>query len=471
MYKYLLVFVCSLVALSVRAEEQQISTEKQTDLSVAIYNENLALVNDVRTIELKKGLNEIAFLGVSALIKPETALIKGNGFFVKEQNFNFDLLSYSSMLEKSVGQKVMLEYINPGNGNKIVEYGELLSTANGSVVLKIGDRIETNYPGRVVFLSIPKSLRAEPTLVLSLDAEKTVKEQAGLNYLTEGLSWKADYVAELNADETAMSVNGMITLTNTSGVGYEKANMQVVAGNVNQVKPMMYESARNDVMFAKSVSAYGGSAGAQREEFMDYHLYSIPGKVNIENNQTKQVSLLSGNAKVKKDYIYNNLFSIYYDKNSVQKFEKVNPKIELVFDNNDKDGLGVPLPAGIIRVYKSDSKGQTLFAGEDNISHTAKNEEVKINLGEAFDITAEGKKTSFKSYGTKKFAAEYEVIFKNPKDEDVEIKFYQRLPNAGKIINENVKSLQENANEILWVIKVPKNKESKLTFTVMVDDE
>ncbi len=458
-----------LTTFTVNAKEINLGTDKRMDLSIAIYNENLALVNDVRNLSLVSGINNVAFSDVSALIRAESALVKGSGFFVKEQNFNYDLLSYQSLLDKSVGREVTLEYVNPGNGDKKIEKGKIISNANGSLVLKIGDKIEANYPGRVIFHSIPDTLRAKPTLVLSLNAKKSANTIVGLSYLTGGLSWKADYVAEMNKDETEFTINGLVTLNNTSGVAYENANLQLVAGSVNQVQPMMMKMSRNAPMAEMAYADTG--AGMESEAFMDYYLYSVSGKVDIANNQTKQVSLLNGSAKIKKDYIYENLFNIYNSKSYAGEFEKRNPRVEVVFNNNEKEGLGIPLPAGIIRVYKADSKGKMLFAGEDRISHTPKNEQVKIKLGDAFDITAKGKRTDYKSLGSKNFEATYEVVVKNAKDTDEIVKVEQYIPSGATIISENIKSVKINSNKHAWNVKIDGGREAKLVVKIRVEND
>ncbi len=470
MKKTLLTLTLLGFSFSVHAGEVSVGTDKRTNLSVAIYNQDLALVNDTRMTSLAKGLNDIAFLDVSASIRAETALVKGSGFYVKEQNFNYDLLTYTSLLEKSLGQDVTLEYINPGNGDKIVEKGQIISNAGGMPVLKIGDRIDANYPGRIIFNTVPKSLRSKPTLTLALMANTAVKTSVGLSYLTRGLSWKADYVAEMNKDETEISINGLVTLNNTSGVSYENAKLQLVAGNVNQVQPMMMKSMRSNEMMMESAFADTG-AGMAQESFMDYHLYTMSGTVDIMDNQTKQVSLLNGKAKVEKEYTYRNLFSIYNGNSYGSNFKARKPDVSIKFENSKEQGLGMPMPAGVLRVYKPDSKGALLFAGEDRINHTPKNEEVEIKLGEAFDITAKGKRVSFKNYGSKTYEAEYELILKNAKDTSENVNIFQYIPNGTKILSENHKSVVENSNEIKWNVLISANGEKTLKFKVRVVSE
>ncbi len=228
----------SVLALpSRRADEISVGTDQQTSIAVTIFNQDLALIRDVRkidlaAIDLAAGLNDIAFIDVSAGIRPETALLTtaGGGLTVTEQNFDFDLLTPEKLLEKSVGTTIRVVRTNPTTGADSAEDAKVLSVANGMAVLQIGDRIETAIPGRLVYSAVPPNLRARPTLVTKAISEKAGSTDVVLSYLTHGLSWQADYVASLSADETTIDLNGWVTLTNQSGVTYKDAKLQLVAG-------------------------------------------------------------------------------------------------------------------------------------------------------------------------------------------------------------------------------------------------
>ena len=469
MLKHLIAFLLFFSPLPAFSQEAEVPITARSDLHIAIYNHNLALVKDKRKVSLKQGDNKIAFSGVSALIRPETALVRGQGFSVLEQNFNFDLLDYNSLLNKSIGAKVKLIDVNPGNGDTVVEYGEVLSNAHGSVVLKVGDRIETNYPGRIVFLDIPKTLRSKPTLVIDVVSTATAAQDIDLSYLTGGFSWKADYTAELDNAEKELKVSGLVTLTNTSGVDYKGALMQLVAGNVNQVSSGFAVMKAAPMMAMREMAmdnaAYAG--GVVQEAFMDFHLYTVPRRVDIEDNQTKQISFISGLAQVSKEYIYDSPFNIYSG-GIDNSFEKRNPDVKLKFKNDETQGLGAPLPAGIFRVYKSDSQGRTLFAGEDNIRHTPKGEEVKIKLGQAFDVTTSGKRKSFTQLGNKSYEASFELTVKNAKAEDIVVDVYQDFPNNYRILSESVEHEEKSSNRLLWQVPVPREGEAVFNFSVRV---
>src|SRR5262245_59115637 len=253
-----------------RADETRVTQAEQASVAVTIYNENLALVKDRRRVTLEPGIQNLAFIDVSGQLRPETALLHSDGgqLSVLEQTFEFDLLTPEKLLEESVGEMVKLVKTNPQTGAETVEEGRILSVANG-LVLKIGDRIETAYPGRVVFDRVPARLRARPTLVLQLQNATAAEQQVELSYLTGGLAWKADYVAELAPDEKTMDLSGWVTLTNTSGSAYSDAKLQLVAGDINQVQPAMEKASRTMTM------AEAAPAPMAQEELFEYHLYTL----------------------------------------------------------------------------------------------------------------------------------------------------------------------------------------------------
>lgn len=227
------VIFCLLASFSISAyaqiAEKRTTLDDQTMVAITIYNENLALIKDQRKVSLSKGFNYLAFRGVSAKMRPETAMLRslshGKGFKVIEQNFDYDLLTPNKLLEKYLGQEIRIATINPASGKKTVEKAIVLSTHQG-VVLKIGERIETNPEGHFIFDNIPDNLRDQPTLVTQLNSPTSRSQQLELSYLSGGLSWKADYVAELNAKDSKIDLLGWVTLKNSSGADYNHAKLQ-----------------------------------------------------------------------------------------------------------------------------------------------------------------------------------------------------------------------------------------------------
>ncbi len=294
MRKFLMIGAAAAALFATQAAfaETPVGADKQSAIAVTIYNNDLALVRDSRTVTLTQGDNELAFIEVSAGIRPETALLTGRGtpLDIVEQNFDFDLLTPQKLLEKSVGQTIRVVRTNPETGADTTEDATVLSVAEGQVVLKIGDRIEVTPPGRLVYSAVPANLRDRPTLVVKLASQQAGDVPVDLSYLTRGLSWAADYVAELSPDEKTLNLNGWVTLTNMSGIAYNNAKLQLVAGEVNQYQP------QPPMPMAEMMAAAGMAVRRQKmssEAAFEYHLYSLDRPTTLKENQTKQVALLA----------------------------------------------------------------------------------------------------------------------------------------------------------------------------------
>ena len=452
----LLLLECSTVAL---ASETIVPMSAQIGMNVTIYNENRALIKDERRVNLVAGMNELAFQGVSANMMPQTALLKGAGLSTREQNFNFDLLTKEALLKKSVGQKVTTEYIDPATGKVSQETAEVLAYNNNKPVLKIGDKIEADYPGRIIFDAVPSNLRAEPTLSVMAVAEGAGSETVELDYLTTGLSWKADYVAKLDADEKKMDLNGFVTLTNQSGADYKQALLQLVAGDVNVVHEYEMRSRR---MVSQMASFEKSIDGMEPEALTDFYIYTVPHKTDLLSNQTKQVALLSAaDIGIVKTYELNRPFSVY---STEQKSMK--PDIYVSFENAEKNKLGKPLPKGTIRLYKEDSKGNMQFVGEDRINHTADKEKVRLRLGTSFNLSADMRRVSIKKLSDRIQVGAYEVIFKNGSDVAADIQLFLNFPDGFRLFDESQKGDRVTSNTMKWVVSVPAKGENKLTYKV-----
>jgi hypothetical protein len=456
-------FLALSAAIAARADETSVTLEDQTGIAVTIYNQDLALVRDQRTIALVKGENDIAFVDVSGQIRPQTALLKSSAgpFDVLEQNFDFDLLTPQKLLEKSVGSTVRVIRIDPDTGDEVVQDAKVLSVAEG-VVLQIGDRIETNVPGRIVFSEVPANLRSRPTLITKLTSQAEGKIPVELAYLTGGLGWSADYVAELSPDESAIELKGWVTLTNTSGTTYRNARLQLVAGEVNQVREAMTKQ------LPVATMAMAAPAQAMTEQAMfEYHLYTLSLPTTIGQNQTKQVELLTGHGvPVRKEYRFENVVNTFNARYG--EGERVGANVRLVFENTEAAKLGIPLPKGIVRVYKADADGNTIFVGEDSIAHTPKNEAVKLVLGQAFDVTARGRQTDFSAIGDDVYESAYEIEFRNAKKEPVSVTMSQSLPGEWQVLAESAPHVKADASTANWQVTIPAEGATKLTYKVRV---
>ena len=444
----------------------------QQEVAVTIYNEDLALVRDQRQVDLPLGPVDLALREVSARIRPETALLRSltrpGGLTILEQNFDFDLLTPHKLLEKYVGKEVQLVRTHPETGEDRYETARVLA-ANDGVVLKIGDRIETGVPGRLVFPDVPANLRDRPTLVVSLDNMQAGQQTTELSYLTGGLGWRADYVAELNPEDTALDLSGWVTLTNQSGTTYRNALLQLVAGDVNRVRDDM--RLRGDVAMEATMAK--AAPQMSEEALFEYHLYTLQRPATIRDNQTKQVALLNaaGVAVHKEFRLQGNPY--YYRGQQGDLGQKLKVGVFVEFDNRKKDNLGIPLPKGIVRVYKQDKLGRPQFVGEDRIDHTPENEKVRLKLGDAFDVTANRKQTDFRKLSgdsryNYRFESAYEIKLKNARDEAVTVTVAEPVPGDWRVLQESHPHTKASADTALWKIRVPAKGEAVLTYRVEV---
>jgi hypothetical protein len=448
------------------------ATDDQQSVAVTIYNSNLALIKDARKITLTSGINTLAIRDVSAEIQPETALLKSvsasGSLNLLEQNFDFDLLSPQKLLEKYVGKTVSLIKTNPATGAETIEQATVLATNNG-VVLKVGNRIETSPSGRIVYDNVPDNLRDRPTLVTVVNNKGPQQQTVELSYLTSGLGWRADYVAELSPKEDYIDLSGLVTLTNTSGATYRNAKLQLVAGDVNRVREQirpMSKSMRMETMA-------DASAPMQEESLLEYHLYTLDRPTTIAENQTKQVALLSANRiPVRKELLLKGA-DYYYQSQYGELGTKMKVGVFIEFDNKASSQLGIPLPKGILRVYKKDNAGNAQFIGEDSIDHTPKNEIVRLKLGESFDVTADKKQTDFKviqssSKRYRIYESAYEITLKNAKSEKVTVTLQEPINGEWNILSENKKHTKANSHLAVWTIDIPPEGKTTLTYRAQV---
>jgi hypothetical protein len=468
-----IVSMFSTVAVAAELNEIRSTLNDQQSVAVTIYNNNLALVKDQRKVNLNSGLNNLALRDVSAQIRPETALLRSlsnaGSFSTLEQNFDFDLLTPQKLLEKYVGKNVTIARVNPATGVETTEQATVLSANNG-VVMRIGNRIETGIPGRIIYDDVPSNLRDRPTLVTKLNNKTAATQTVELSYLTSGLGWKADYVAELSPKEDSLDLSGWVTLTNTSGTSYNNAKLQLVAGDVNMVRE---NYPRPAAMHKTLEMAAEDSAGMAEESLLEYHLYSLDRPTTIAENQTKQVALLSAsNIPARKELVLRGA-DYYYGSSYGDLGQKMKVGAFIEFDNKEAAKLGMPLPQGIMRVYKKDSQGNAQFVGEDKIDHTPKNETVRLKLGDAFDVTADKKQTDFKALprpakGNSLFESAYEIVLKNAKKERVTVTVQEPIPGDWKILNENHASQKANSNTAVWKIEIPAEGKTILNYRVQV---
>lgn len=471
------------VAMPIVAVAQSAQPTAQGDVSLTIYNNDLALVQDVRQMTLPVGRTRQEFPDVSAAIRPETVTLTAGGTGIVEQNFDYDLLTPDKLMDKAVGQTVTLVRTNPATGVETRETATILAN-NGGTVVRIGDRIEVlnANAARVVFPSLPAGLRARPTLSVTLDTTIPGARPVTLNYLSRGFGWKADYVALFDESAGKIDVQGWITLTNNSGTTFDRAKVLLVAGSVGD-GAQSYRNAR-PVMPGNRP----GTQSANRESLGDFYLYPIAGRTTVANAQQKQVSFLDvAGAPATRAYHFRNGWLS-------SQTEPQSADTVLRFSTSKEAGLGDALPAGTVRVYMRDARGQPQFIGENAIGHTPMGSSLAIKTGEAFDVKVQPvlEKRERIDSGEWERTARYRVTTLGQAPSDVTVeqeKVFWRTTMTYKVTNaravpvtvdvvqggldgwwhdarvpsETIKGEQRSADERTWAVPVPANGETTLT--------
>jgi hypothetical protein len=433
----------------------------QTDVAITIYNSNLALVKDQRSIKLFSGEQNLTFADVAQLIKPETVLLRSisdpGSVRILEQNYEYDLLSPQKLLEKYVGKDVELINFDTTKSTDRVT-ARLLSTNNGPVY-KVGDKIYLGYPGNVVLPEVPENLIAKPSLVWLLD-NQSMDQEVEVSYLTGGLSWKADYVLNLDEESETFDIDAWVTLNNQSGTSYKDAILKLVAGDVNQVQAVMYDT--------MAMSAKAGRAVPEmaQESFGEYHLYSLSRRTTIKENQSKQVSLFNhSGVRYSKRYEMN-ARNFYNNRMAQGTKSPITALIE--FENESENHLGIPLPMGVMRIYQKDSSGAVQFSGEDRIAHTPKDETVTLRMGNSFDLTAERVQTNYRKISNRVHESRLEITLKNHKEENVLIDVFEGVGGQWEILSSNHSYSKKDAFTVHFPVEVKADGEVKVIFTIRI---
>ena len=493
-----LIWLGSAALLSAPASAQSnIPTPGQTaqgNVSVTIYNDNLALVQDIRQLPIPSGRSRQEFRDVSAQIRPETVSLSGPNLQIVEQNFDYDLLSPDALMEKAVGETITLVRTNPATGAEVRERATVLA-ANEGVVLRIGDRIEVlrddGLPVRVIFDKVPPNLRARPTLSVTVDSNRGGARPVSLSYLTPGLAWKADYVTLFDERAGTIDVQGWVTLTNNSGTTYNNADTLLVAGEVAQANRGYNRYSPPPPPPPPGVRR-PGTETSDRERLGDFYLYPLKERTTIADRQTKQVSFLDvSGAPGARAYEYR--VNWLETQEQPQSADTV-----LKFSTSRDQGLGDALPAGIVRVYMRDARGDPQFVGESAIPHTPMGSDLGLKTGEAFDVKVQptvlsrdqitldqwkttGRFRIFHRDGSQT-AGEYDNLERttfyrtrmsyrltNAKPEPVTVELTQsglgRWYADTRLVEESLKSEPVSDDAVRWRVRVPANGETVVTAT------
>ncbi len=475
MFLYRLVLCCCLLSLSApiscRAAfpvGRPVLTGTNPSVALTIYDD-FALVRHQRTFRLAAGEQTLSFTGIGATIQPETALLTGPGLRVLRQDFAHDPLTPQSLLASYVGREVEVKSTNPVTGERNYARGTLLG-ASGNAVVRIGERIETVAPDRIVFPAVPARLRVRPTLTVRVTSAGAGERRLQLAYLAGGLSWQADYVAELSADGTRLDLGAWVSLKNDSGTAYRQAAVQVVAGEVHRVTQAPGPEME---MFRQRAMVAAAAPPVPRERLLGYHLYSLPRPVTLPAGGRSQVALLQATGvPCRRQLVLRDRGDDYRVRRGVIGSRlRVNEVLEL--ENSAAAGLGHPLPAGVVRVYTRDGGGRLQFVGEDRMDHTPRGGTVRLALGASFDVTAEKKQTDFRKLSgpapdSHVVESGYRLTLHNGGKAAKTVTVLETIPGDWTILAESLPHTKPDSRTASWSMAVPADGSATLTYRVRV---
>jgi hypothetical protein len=430
------------------------------ELDVTVYNSNLALIREVRQADLPAGIFALEFRDVPAEIAPTSLVVEPagrTGLQLLEQNYEFDLMSKEKILEKYVGREVA--WLQE-DGQRIT--GKLLGMSAGPV-FEVAGEIVFEVPGRIALPALPENLRARPTLVWRAQTQRSGSAEIEASYLTRGVSWSADYVLQLDRSGERASLQAWVSLDNRCGASFADARLLLVAGEIHQAPPPSPRLETQPMMYA----AKADLGGVTEEALYDYHLYTLPGRTTLKDAQIKQVSLFEANQiKVARRYRLTSNPGYFRGGGNRESEEKV--RVFYAFRNEADNQLGVPLPAGVFRVYGEAESGSRQLLGEDRIHHTPRDEEVELEVGVAFDLTAERVRTDFQRISDRVYESEFRITLRNHKDEDVVVEVRENVGGDWRIVKANFASTKVSANELRFALPVKARSETVLEYRVQV---
>ena len=456
--------------LSAPAEQPSTTLNDQVDLAVTVYNSNIALVRDVRQLNLPTGNFQLRFMDIAASINPATvhfrSMTEPGRLGVVEQNYEYDLLEPQKLLQKYIGREVTLVRARQENGTtKWEEVKATLLAYNNGPVWRIGNEIVTGmYSDHIRFPQLPENLYSRPTLVWSLENAGARRHRVEASYLAGNLSWSADYVLTVGRDDKAADLDGWVTLTNNSGAAYKNARLQLVAGDLHRIM----DDYRRDAAGAKrALEMAASSPQFAREAFSEYHVYSLGRRTTVHEKETKQINLLtSTGVPVEKTFVVEGQQFYYRNYQHPGSPLKDQVKVYFKFKNEEKAGLGMPLPAGVVRVYQADAKGGVQFVGEDRINHTPKDETLTLHIGNAFDIVCERKQTDFKKLTDRLYEMEFEITLRNHKEAPITVEVNEPIGGDWQMLESTHKWTKTDARAAQFHVPVAKDGTSVLRYRI-----
>jgi len=444
--------------------------DNQVELAVTVYNSDIALVRDVRNLQLARGTSDLHFMDIAATVNPATvhfrSLSEPSRVSVLEQNYEYDLLEPEKLLRKYVGRDVTLVRTRrDDNSTREEDVTARLLSYNNAPVWQIGGEIITGMQAdHIRFPELPGNLYSRPTLIWTLNNTGGTRHRVEASYLARKLSWSADYVLTVARDDKAADLDGWVTVVNGSGTSFRNATLQLVAGDLNRIRQAIGGMAV-DMMRSEKAAA---PAMAQ-EAFSDYHLYTLGRKTTVNNSETKQVSMLGATAfPVQKRYVVDG--QAFYYRNVQHPGAPIKDVVQVYyqFKNDDKAGLGMPMPAGTVRVYQSDSRGGVQFVGEDRIDHTPKDETLNLKIGNAFDVVCERKQTDFQKIASNVYDVEYEITLRNHKTAAVAVEVNEPIGGTWRMLQSTHPSTKTSAWAAQFAVPVAADGTAVLKYRVRV---
>ncbi len=459
----LILAISAVISVTLLKNPIKIDTEPE-DVEVTVYNSDLGVIKEYRTKFLNKGPNDVLYEDVASMIDPTSVRLKSlNGEInILEQNFQYDLVSSEKILKKYIDKDISVYQIY-GDKKELIT-GKLLSFSGGQLVIQDNEgKIQILSSNNFLLPKLPEGLITKPTLEWLLESSDDRNHTLELSYMTSGMSWKADYVVVTNKDDDRLDLNGWVTVTNNAGTTFKDASLKLVAGDVNRVQA---GGAYDESLRYRAEKALPSMSQFAEESLFEYHMYDLQRKTTLRNNEQKQISLLSSkDVGVEKEYVYDDIKYWWWYGSGWSDTGEKKINVMLNFENSKENNLGIPLPKGIVRVFKKDSEGKLQFIGEDSIDHTPKDETIRLFTGQAFDIIGQRKQMDFnKLPGYYEYV--WEVTLKNHKEEDITVTVIERTGGDWGIIEENYKHTKESNNKITWRVPVKADGESKLTYTI-----
>jgi hypothetical protein len=442
----------SLHASSLLAQQNSNNTtDDGRSVAITVYNDDLGVVRDVRKFSIKDGTSEVRMVDVPSRIDPTTVKITDldhpKDLDVLEQNYEYDLVNQDKLLQKYIDKSITLV---SNSGKRIV--GTVLAVEGGQLMLMTDSGIVSiaGLTGYTLSMSsIANGLYTKPTLIWQLKSDRTLtNEPLEVLYQTGGMTWHAEYIAALTDDEKSLDLTGWVSIENTSGASFPDAKLKLVAGALHRAPP------ERSVIYQKGMMAdmAAGSPQFQEHGMFEYHVYDLGRQTTINNDEVKQISLLTANSVgSEKHYTYEGGKDV---------------AVTISFQNSEVNHLGIPLPMGVIRVMKRDNDGTLEFIGEDRIEHTPRDEKLTLHVGNAFDLVGDRQVTSSRTLGEHESEETVEITLKNHKDEDVTIDAVENLGTDWEIIQKSMDYEKKNASSIVLHVPVKARSEQKVTYTV-----